>query len=96
MFALWAESLVHAQTGEGDARASVDAAHAIATATDARLEHAIAAFARAKVLAALDDPEADEAADDAQRQLDGLGITADGWARVFDEALAGAPAPERR
>ncbi len=96
MLALWAESLVHAQTGEGDARASVDAAHAIATATDARLEHAIAAFARAKVLAALDDPEADEAADDAQRQLDGLGITADGWARVFDEALAGAPTPERR
>jgi hypothetical protein len=96
MLALWAEGLVYAQTGDGDARASVDAAHAIATATDARLEHAIAALARAKVLAAFDDPDAVAVAGDAQRQLDGLGITADGWARVFDEALAGVPAPERR
>ncbi len=93
---MWAESLVHAQTGEGDARASVDAAHVIAAATDARLEHAIAALARAKVLAALDDPDAADIADDAQRQLVGLGITGDGWARVFDEALAGVPSPERR
>jgi len=96
MLALWAEGLVYAQTGDGDARASVDAAHAIATATDARLEHAIAALARAKVLAALDDPDAGAATSDAQRQLDGLGITAYGWARLFDEALAGVPAPERR
>jgi tetratricopeptide (TPR) repeat protein len=93
---LWAESITHAQTGEGDARASVDAAHAIAAATDARLEHAIAALARAKVLVALDDPDAHDVADDAQRQLDGLGITGEGWARVFDDALAGVPAPERR
>jgi len=35
--------------------AASDAAHAIATATDARLEHAIAALARACVLEALDD-----------------------------------------
>jgi hypothetical protein len=96
ILALWAESLVHAQTGRGDARASIDAAHAIAAATDARLEHAIAALARAKVFAALDDPDALEFAEDAQRQLDGLGITGDGWARVFDDALAGVPAPERR
>jgi len=48
------------------------------------------------VLAALDDPDALEVAEDARRQLDGLGITGDGWTRVFDDALAGVPAPERR
>ncbi len=87
IFALWAEALVQMQTGEGDARASVDAAHAIATATDARLEHAIAALARAKVFAALDDPDAGAVAEDATRQLDALGVTGAGWARVFDDAL---------
>jgi class 3 adenylate cyclase/tetratricopeptide (TPR) repeat protein len=93
IFLLWAESLAHAQTG-GDARATIGAAQAIAAATDARVEHAIAALARAKVLAALDDRDAAEAADDATRQLRGLGITAEGWVRVFDEALAGVVAPD--
>jgi tetratricopeptide (TPR) repeat protein len=93
MFALWAEALVQMQTGEGDARASVDAAHAIATATDARLEHAIAALARAKVLAALDEPDADDVADDADRQLKALGLAGTGWARVFDDALAPVAEP---
>ena len=45
--------------------APVDAAYEIATATDAPLEHAIAALARAKVLAALGTDDADDAADDA-------------------------------
>jgi hypothetical protein len=93
IFALWAEALVQTQTGEGDARASVDAAHAIATATDARLEHAIAALARAKVFAALGDPEANAVADDASRQLDALGITGAGWSRVFDDALDAVAEP---
>jgi class 3 adenylate cyclase/tetratricopeptide (TPR) repeat protein len=96
IIAMWAQSLVDAQTGLGDARASVDAAHAIAAATDARLEHAIAALARAKVLAALGDPTADEIAQDARVQLERLGITGEGWARVFDTALEGAPTPEHR
>ena len=91
MIALWAESLVHVQTGLGDGRGSVDAAHAIATATDARLEHAIAALARAYVLRALGDAEADAAHDDAERQLDSLHITGEGWRRVFDLALDGVP-----
>jgi hypothetical protein len=93
IFLLWAEGIVHAQTG-GDARSSVDAANAIAAATDARVEHAIAALARAKVLAAVNDPDAAEAADDATRQLRGLGIAADGWVRVFDDALADVAAPD--
>jgi hypothetical protein len=91
MIALWAEGLVHVQTGSGDGRGSVDAAHAIATATDARLEHAIAALARACVLDALHDDEADAARVDAERQLESLAITGDGWRRVFDLALAGSP-----
>ncbi len=89
MIALWAEAVVHVQTGSGDGRGSVDAAHAIATATDARLEHAIAALARASVLEALVDDEAEAARVDAERQLDSLGITGDGWRQVFDLALAG-------
>lgn len=93
MIALWAEALVHVQTGRGDGRGSVDAAHAIATATDARLEHAIAALARASVLEVLADPEAGEARTDAERQITSLGLTATGWRRVFDLALAGVSSP---
>ena len=95
MMALWAEALVHVQTGSGDGRGSVDAAHAIATATDARLEHAIAALARASVLEALGDAEATGARDDAERQLATLQISANGWRRVFDLALEGVQAGGR-
>jgi hypothetical protein len=94
MFALWAESMARAQNHEGDARAPVDAAHAIATSTDAPLEHAIAALARASVLEALGDAEAEDVRRDAQRQLDTLRISGRGWSRLFDGALphrAGEP-----
>jgi class 3 adenylate cyclase/tetratricopeptide (TPR) repeat protein len=89
MIALWAESLVHVQTGSGDGRGSVDAAHAIATATDARLEHAIAALARAHVLEALGDDDAAAVHEDAERQLASLAVTGAGWHRIFDLALEG-------
>jgi class 3 adenylate cyclase/tetratricopeptide (TPR) repeat protein len=89
MIALWAESLVHVQTRSGDGRGSVDAAHAIATATDARLEHAIAALARAYVFESLADPAAAETREDAERQLTSLNISGEGWRRVFELALAG-------
>jgi class 3 adenylate cyclase/tetratricopeptide (TPR) repeat protein len=89
MIALWAESLVHVQTGSGDGRGSVDAAHAIATATDARLEHAIAALARAHVLDALDDTDAAAAHEDATRQLESINVTGAGWHTIFELALEG-------
>jgi class 3 adenylate cyclase/tetratricopeptide (TPR) repeat protein len=89
MIALWAEALVHVQTGSGDGRGSVDAAHAIATVTDARLEHAIAALARASVLEALGDDEADDVRVDAERQLASLEISGAGWRLVFERSLAG-------
>ncbi len=92
MFALWAESLARAQSHEGDARAPIDAAHAIAVGTDAPLEHAIAALARSRVLAALGDDDSDDAADDADRQLRALGLDGDGWKRVFDLGLDRSPA----
>ena len=92
MVALWAESLVHVQTGSGDGRGSVDAAHAIATATDARLEHAIAALARATVLDTLGDPEAGEVREDAELQLAAMHLTGAGWRRVFNAALEGVRA----
>ncbi|HWS46703.1 MAG TPA: hypothetical protein VN636_12635, partial [Acidimicrobiia bacterium] len=86
--ALWAESLVDAQLG-GDARASVDAAHAIATATEARVEQAVSAIVRAGVLSAVGDPDAGEVRADAETQLATLGLQAGGWRRLVDLALAG-------
>jgi tetratricopeptide (TPR) repeat protein len=97
MLILWAQSLAHAQAGaREDARARIDAAYAIAAATDARLEQGVAALARAKVLAALAFPDAAEAEDDSRRQLAGLHLQATGWSRLFDCALAGVPAAELR
>jgi tetratricopeptide (TPR) repeat protein len=91
MLALWAESIVQLRTG-GDPRGSIDAAYAIAAATDARLEHAISAYARARILAALGDPEASDAEEDANRQLHAMRLHADGWRRIFDIATEGVTA----
>ena len=88
LLSLWAEAAACAQTG-GEARAAVDAAHAIATSTDAPLEHALAAHARARVLEAIDDPDAEEIRADADRQLEALGITGVGWTTIFDLAPVG-------
>lgn len=93
MLALWAESLTRTQQGAHDAQGPIDAAYKIASATDAPLEHAIAALARSKVLEALGADEADEAAESAASQLDEIGLTAGGWARVFDLALADVSVP---
>jgi hypothetical protein len=87
LLTLWAEAAALVQTG-GDARATVDAALAIATTTDAPLEHALAQLIRGHVLAAIGAPEAAEVQADARRQLDVLGITGAGWSNVFDRALA--------
>jgi class 3 adenylate cyclase/tetratricopeptide (TPR) repeat protein len=92
MFALWAEAFARAQTHDGDARAAVDAAHAIATATDSPVEQAIAALARAKLLEAVGAHDAAEVRADAERQLGALGIRAEGWSRLFSAALAPAAA----
>jgi class 3 adenylate cyclase/tetratricopeptide (TPR) repeat protein len=87
IIALWAESLVQAQRGnDAEARGAVDAAHAIATATDARLEQAMTALARALVIKGLGD-DAEEEAIDAERQCSALGVSGAGWRRVFDLAL---------
>ena len=76
-----------------DARDAIDAAYEIATDTDAPLEHAVAALARAKVLAALGAEGAEDAGSDAALQLDALGLTCQGWLRIFDLALAGVSVP---
>ena len=85
---LWADSLARTQLGAADARAPIDAAYDIAMATDAPLEHAIATLARAKVLAALETDDSASATEEAARLLSTLGLTAEGWSRVFDLALA--------
>jgi tetratricopeptide (TPR) repeat protein len=93
ILALWAESLIRIQRGAPDARDPIDAAYELATGTDAPLEHAIAALARSKVLAALGTADADEAAETAASHLAAVGLSADGWSRVFDLALADVSVP---
>lgn len=84
----WAEACARFRSGDGDARAPVEAAHAIATGTDAPLEHAIGAHVRALVLEALGTDDAAAVRADADRQLAELGIVGDGWSRLFAVALA--------
>jgi hypothetical protein len=93
ILALWSEAFVRTQQGSPDAREPADAAYAIAIGTDAPLEHAIAALARSKVLAALGADDAPAAAEESERQLAELGLTCDGWARVFDLALLDVSVP---
>ncbi|MDQ1480521.1 MAG: hypothetical protein QOI44_1382, partial [Actinomycetota bacterium] len=93
MLALWSEAFVRTQQGSPDAREPVDAAYEIAIGTDAPLEHAIAALARSKVLAALGTDDAPAAAEESERRLAEIGLTCDGWARVFDLALVDVSVP---
>jgi hypothetical protein len=93
MFGLWADAFARTQRNAPGAREPVDAAHVLALATDAPLEHAIAGLARAKVLAALGADDADDAAEESSLQLDALGLTCDGWLRIFDRALAEVSVP---
>jgi hypothetical protein len=95
MLCLWAEGFARTQQGAPDARGPVDAAYEIAIATDAPLEHAVAALARSKVLDALRTDDAGDAAADAAHKLDALGLTFDGWARVFDVALVDVGVPSK-
>jgi len=93
VLALWGEGFVRTQEGAPVARVPIDAAYEIAMTTDAPLEHAIAALARSKVLAALGTDDALDAAAEATRRLDEIGLAAYGWARVFDLALANVGVP---
>jgi len=91
--ALWAEGFARIQRGASYARGPIDAAYEIAIATDAPLEHAIAALARSKALAALGTDDAAEVAADSDRQLQELGLLCEGWARAFDLALVDVSVP---
>ena len=77
-----------------DARGPIDAAYEIAMATDAPLEHAIAALARAKVLAALGHRRRRRRR---RRSRDASSkrsaSPADGWSAIFDLALAEVSVP---
>jgi len=93
ILALWSEAFVRTQQGASDAREPVDAACEIAFATDAPLEHAIAALARSKLLRALGTDDAGAATEQTDRLLAEIGLTCDGWARVFDLALVDVSVP---
>jgi hypothetical protein len=56
-------------------------------ATGDRITQAVVRIAAAAALAALDGPEADRVAAEAQARLAVLGISADGWSTVFDSCL---------
>ncbi len=90
----WATGFAFAQQGlTTDAVAALDEAHAIAFATDARVDRAIASLARARAYEHLGVAAAHEAQNEANLQLHALGITAEGWDKLFGYALgAGASA----
>jgi tetratricopeptide (TPR) repeat protein len=93
ILALWSEAFARTQQGAPDAREPIDAAYEIAIGTDAPLEHAICGMARARVLAVIGTDDAAAAAEASQQQLAELGLACDGWARVFDLALANVSVP---
>jgi class 3 adenylate cyclase/tetratricopeptide (TPR) repeat protein len=93
ILALWSEAFARTQQGAPDAREPIDAAYEIAIGTDAPLEHAICGMARARVLAVIGTDDAAAAAEASRQQLAELGLACDGWARVFDLALANVSVP---
>jgi class 3 adenylate cyclase/tetratricopeptide (TPR) repeat protein len=85
----WATGFAFAQQGLAtDAVAALDEAHAIAFATDARIDRAVASMARARAYEHLGVPAAREAQHEADLQLHALGISAQGWDSLFGLALA--------
>jgi class 3 adenylate cyclase/tetratricopeptide (TPR) repeat protein len=84
----WATGYAFAQLGAAtDAVAALDEAHAIAFATDARVDRAIASLARATAFEHLGIAAAHEARNEASLQLHSLGIDASGWNHLFRRAL---------
>jgi len=85
----WATGYAFAQQGAAtDAVAALDEAHAIAFATDARVDRAIASLARATAFEHLGIGAAHEARNEANLQLHSLGIDAAGWDLLFRRALS--------
>lgn len=71
-----------------EARIAIDAAVAIADATEARLEQATTRLARASILERIGARDAGTARDDADRRLQEIGVEAPAWRRLF-RVLAG-------
>jgi class 3 adenylate cyclase/tetratricopeptide (TPR) repeat protein len=61
----------------------------IADRSDSRLDQAVARLARARAWAAMGRSDADEAAREATVRLEALGIDADGWDSIFEQASCG-------
>ena len=80
-----------AQLGDStQAVAEVDAASAIAYATDSRVARTVATVARARLFDVLGAPAAAEAANEASLALYATNITAAGWVSAFTAAFAPA------
>jgi thioredoxin-like negative regulator of GroEL len=84
MWRCWGEGFARLQQGEVDSGiAALDEAFDLAAATDSVVDQAIAALALAVGLAAVGDARAEPARADANRRLRALGISGEGWERVF-------------
>ncbi|HMF05122.1 MAG TPA: hypothetical protein VKH17_09930, partial [Acidimicrobiia bacterium] len=71
------------------AREACATALALADGTESPLDQALARLAHAHALAALEDPEADDAGAEARARLDALGVPARGWETAFHLAATG-------
>ncbi|HMF83580.1 MAG TPA: adenylate/guanylate cyclase domain-containing protein [Acidimicrobiia bacterium] len=74
---------------EACAREACATALAVADGTESPLDQALARLCHAHALAALADPEADDARADARARLDALGVRATGWETAFHLAATG-------
>ncbi|HEY1740732.1 MAG TPA: adenylate/guanylate cyclase domain-containing protein [Acidimicrobiia bacterium] len=87
----WGSAIAHAQLGDtAQAVAEVDAASAIAYATDSRVVRTVATVARSRLFDVLGVPAAAEAANEASLALYATNITAAGWVSAFTAAFAPA------
>jgi ATP/maltotriose-dependent transcriptional regulator MalT len=91
LLARWGTAIAHAQLGDtASAVAELDAAAAIAFATDSRIVRTLAAVARSRLFEVLGVPAAAEAANEASLALYAVNITASGWVSAFTAAFAPA------
>ena len=89
-------ALALAQTrigGAGEAERALDGAAAEVDATGDRLGQAVVRLLASRVREVLSLPGAAEAAAEAWSAFDSMGIDAQGWRRLFDDALSGVAEP---
>jgi ATP/maltotriose-dependent transcriptional regulator MalT len=91
LLARWGKAIAYGQTGDtASAVSELDAASAIAYATDSRVVRTVATVARSRLFEVLGVAAAAEAANEASLALYAVNITASGWVSAFTAAFAPA------